>query len=156
MRAGSQDGIRASMMSLMVDDDSSNILTSIGLVNRIYLLMIHYLLVSYYYIYLKVSHNLFILIHMSVIENQEKQVLQRLKEAREKAQLSQLELSYRSGVSQNMITYIETGKRTPTLTTLLKLCNALNITPAILFADSSEDIKSAKATVIDLINRYMN
>ena len=144
------------MMSLMVDDDSSNILTSIGLVNRIYLLMIHYLLVSYYYIYLKVSHNLLILIHMSVIENQEKQVLQRLKEAREKAQLSQLELSYRSGVSQNMITYIETGKRTPTLTTLLKLCNALNINPAILFADSSEDIKSAKATVIDLINRYMN
>ena len=144
------------MMSLMVDDDSSNILTSIGLVNRIYLLMIHYLLVSYYYIYLKISHNLLILIHMSVIENQEKQVLQRLKEAREKAQLSQLELSYRSGVSQNMITYIETGKRTPTLTTLLKLCNALNITPAILFADSSEDIKSAKATVIDLINRYMN
>ena len=63
------------MMSLMVDDDSSNILTSIGLVNRIYLLMIHYLLVSYYYIYLKVSHNLLILIHMSVIENQEKQVL---------------------------------------------------------------------------------
>ena len=144
------------MMSLMIADDSSNILTSIGLVNIIYLLMIHYLLVSYYYIYLKVSHNLFILIHMSVIENQEKQVLQRLKEAREKAQLSQLELSYRSGVSQNMITYIETGKRTPTLTTLLKLCNALNITPAILFADSSEDIKSAKATVIDLINRYMN
>lgn len=144
------------MMSLMVDDDSSNILTSIGLVNRIYLLMIQYLLISYYYIYLKVSHNLLILIHMSVIENQEKQVLQRLKEAREKAQLSQLELSYRSGVSQNMITYIETGKRTPTLTTLLKLCNALNITPAILFADSSEDIKSAKATVIDLINRYMN
>ena len=144
------------MMSLMVDDDSSNILTSIGLVNIIYLLMIQYLLVSYYYIYLKVSHNLLILIHMSVIENQEKQVLQRLKEAREKAQLSQLELSYRSGVSQNMITYIETGKRTPTLTTLLKLCNALNITPAILFADSSEDIKSAKATVIDLINRYMN
>ena len=144
------------MMSLMVDDDSSNILTSIGLVNRIYLLMIQYLLISYYYIYLKVSHNLLILIHMSVIENQEKQVLQRLKEAREKAQHSQLELSYRSGVSQNMITYIETGKRTPTLTTLLKLCNALNITPAILFADSSEDIKSAKATVIDLINRYMN
>ena len=144
------------MMSLMVDDDSSNILTSIGLVNRIYLLMIHYLLVSYYYIYLKVSHYFYILIYMSMLEDQEKQVLNRLKEAREKAQLSQLELSYRSGVSQNMITYIETGKRTPTLTTLLKLCNALNINPAILFADSSEDIKSAKATVIDLINRYMN
>ena len=46
-----------------------------------------------------------------MLEDQEKQVLKRLKE---NAQLSQLELSYRSGVSQNMITYIETGKRTPT------------------------------------------
>ena len=91
-----------------------------------------------------------------MVEEQEKQVLQRLKEIREKAQLSQLELSYRSGVSQNMITYIETGKRTPTLTTLLKLCNALNITPAILFEDSADDIKTAKATIIDLVNRYMN
>ena len=71
-----------------------------------------------------------------MLEDQEKQVLQRLKEAREKAQLSQLELSYRS--------------------TLLKLCNALNITPAVLFADSSADVKTAKATVIELVNRYMN
>lgn len=93
---------------------------------------------------------------MSVIEKQENQVLQRLKEAREKAQLSQLELSYRSGVSQNMITYIETGKRTPTLTTLLKLCNALNISPSVLFSDTSEDVNTAKATIIELVNRYMN
>ena len=105
---------------------------------------------------MKISHYLLILIYMSMLEDQEKQVLQRLKEAREKAQLSQLELSYRSGVSQNMITYIETGKRTPTLTTLLKLCNALNITPAVLFTDSSDDVKTAKATVIDLVTRYMN
>ena len=55
-----------------------------------------------------------------------------------------------------MITYIETGKITPTLTTLLKLCNALNITPAVLFVDSSDDVKTAKATVIDLVTRYMN
>ena len=58
--------------------------------------------------------------------------------------------------SQNMITYIETGRRTPTLTTLLKLCNALNITPAVLFADSSDDVKTAKSTIIELVNRYMN
>ena len=115
-----------------------------------------YLLNLSHLFYLKVSHYLLILIYMNMLEDQEKQVLKRLKEARENAQLSQLELSYRSGVSQNMITYIETGKRTPTLTTLLKLCNALNITPAVLFADSSSDVKTAKATVIELVNRYMN
>lgn len=93
---------------------------------------------------------------MSMIAEQEKRVVLRLKEIREKTQLSQLELSFRSGVSQNMIAYIETGKRTPTLTTLLKLCNALNVTPAILFEDTSDEVKSAKATVLELITRYMN
>lgn len=62
-----------------------------------------------------------------MIGAREKQVALKLKEARENAKLSQLELSFLSGVSQNMITYIETGKRTPTLTTLLKLCDAVTL-----------------------------
>lgn len=93
---------------------------------------------------------------MSVIEEQESKVVRRLKEEREKAQLSQLELSLRSGVSQNMITYVETGKRTPTLTTILKLCSALGINPAVLFADSQQEVNEARAKVIELVNRYMS
>lgn len=93
---------------------------------------------------------------MSVIEEQESKVVRRLKEEREKAQLSQLELSLRSGVSQNMITYVETGKRTPTLTTILKLCLALGISPAVLFADSQQEVNEARAKVIELVNRYMS
>ena len=83
-------------------------------------------------------------------------MVRRLKEEREKAQLSQLELSLRSGVSQNMITYVETGKRTPTLTTILKLCSALGISPAVLFADSQQEVNEARAKVIELVNRYMS
>ena len=93
---------------------------------------------------------------MSVIEEQESKVVRRLKEERERAQLSQLELSLRSGVSQNMITYVETGKRTPTLTTILKLCSAMGINPAVLFADSQQEVKEARAKVIELVNRYMS
>lgn len=93
---------------------------------------------------------------MSVIEEQESKVVRRLKEEREKAQLSQLELSLRSGVSQNMITYVETGKRTPTLTTILKLCSALGISPAVLFSDSQQEVNEARAKVIELVNRYMS
>lgn len=92
---------------------------------------------------------------MSVIEEQERIVLKRLKEIREEAQLSQLELSYRSGVSQNMITYVETGKRTPTLSTLLKLCSALNVSPSVLFEDSKNDVLQAKTKIIELVSRYM-
>lgn len=93
---------------------------------------------------------------MSMIKEQERLALKRLKEIREEAHLSQLELSYRSGVSQNMITYIETGKRTPTLTTLLKLCSALSVSPAVLFEDNSKDVLQAKARIIELLNRYMH
>ena len=82
----------------------------------------------------------------------EKKVLARLKEEREKQKLSQLDLSNLSGVSQNMITYIETGKRTPTLKTFLKLCKALNINPSILFEAKNEEKEKVKSVIINLIS----
>lgn len=94
------------------------------------------------------------------IEEQENAIYKRLKQEREKQNISQLELSYSSGVSQNMITYIENGKRTPTLHTILKLCNALKINPSTLFIEaniqsSETDKEKAKQTVLDLIGKYM-
>lgn len=100
------------------------------------------------------TQNLVILTYMSILDKQEEQTLIRLRQIREKAQISQLELSQRSGVSQNMITYIETGKRTPTLRTLLKLCKALNVNPAVLFLDDEQDRAKIKQEILDLIARY--
>ena len=90
---------------------------------------------------------------MSIATEQEDKILQRLKKAREEAKLSQLELSYRSGVSQNMITYIETGKSSPTLTTLLKLTDALNINPAELFIQPEEERNDIKDEIIKLVKK---
>ncbi len=84
---------------------------------------------------------------------QEKTVILRLKHEREKQKLSQLELAFKSNVSQNMIAYIETGKRTPTLSTLIKLCNALNINPSVLFAEEDEQRESIKNNIIALVGR---
>ena len=89
--------------------------------------------------------------HMSV-EEQEKTAIERLKAERERQKLSQLELSYRSGVSQNMIAYIEGGKRIPTLSTVLKLCNALNINPSVLFSYDDNERMAIKSKLIELIN----
>lgn len=61
------------------------------------------------------------------IDQAMKIIADRLKNARIKAGITQLELSFRSGVSQGMITYIEQGARNPALKTVLKLCDALNI-----------------------------
>lgn len=84
---------------------------------------------------------------------QEKTVILRLKQEREKQKLSQLELAFKSNVSQNMIAYIETGKRTPTLSTLIKLCNALNINPSVLFAEEDVQRESIKNNIIALVGR---
>ena len=89
------------------------------------------------------------------IEEQEQFIYKRLRQEREKLNLSQMELSLESGVSQNMITYIENGKRTPTVNTLIKLCNAMNITPAILFPSNDTDRQNAKDTIIELVQRFM-
>lgn len=120
-------------------------------------LYIDYILCSIvykYYLSLIYTQNLVILTYMSILDKQEEQTLIRLRQIREKAQISQLELSQRSGVSQNMITYIETGKRTPTLRTLLKLCKALNVNPAVLFLDDEQDRAKIKQEILDLIARY--
>jgi len=93
---------------------------------------------------------------MSVfLAEQQKLVITRLRKEREKAGLSQLELALRADISQNMINYIETGKRTPSLDSLLKICNALNINPAVLFSDTQEAKEEAKKQVIEIIQRWM-
>ena len=77
------------------------------------------------------------------LEEQEKYFYTRLKQERENCRMSQLELSLESGVSQNMITYIETGKRTPTITTIFKLCNAMKISPSVLFLKAEDEKTNA-------------
>ncbi len=89
------------------------------------------------------------------IQEQQKKVIRRLREEREKAGFSQLELAMRANISQNMVNYIETGKRTPGLDTFLKICHALNINPSNIFLNKSEEQENAKKTVLDIIQRWM-
>lgn len=89
------------------------------------------------------------------IEEQEKFFCSRLRQERESRNLSQLDLSYEAGISQNMVTYIENGKRTPSLSTILKLCNALKISPSVLFCGHDDEKERAKRAVLDMIRKYM-
>lgn len=54
-------------------------------------------------------------------------IARRLRKARKQKKLTQLDLSFKSGVSQNMIACIEAGKRNPSFQTMIKLCRALDI-----------------------------
>ncbi len=52
---------------------------------------------------------------------------------RNKKNVSQLELSIRSGVSKNYISDLENGRRNPTITILQKLANGLGVSLEKLF-----------------------
>lgn len=61
----------------------------------------------------------------------------RIKEYREKQNMSQEELSEKSGVSRTIISELETGKRSVTKTdTLCKIALALNVTIREIFLNT--------------------
>ena len=78
-----------------------------------------------------------------------------MREEREKRRISQIDLSFKAGLSQNQVNYIETGKRTPNLFTLLSICKALQINPAVLFESDEIERQEARKTIIKLVSRFM-
>jgi len=89
------------------------------------------------------------------ITAQVKLIARRLREEREKVRISQMDLSFKAGLSQNQVNYIETGKRTPNLYTILSICNALQISPAVIFEPEDTKRQKARETVIRLVSRFM-
>jgi len=82
-------------------------------------------------------------------------VVQRLRDEREKKGISQMDLSFKAGLSQNQVNYIETGKRTPNLYTILSICKALEINPAVLFESSGTERQQARETIIKLVSQFL-
>ncbi|MDR0908631.1 MAG: helix-turn-helix domain-containing protein [Spirochaetaceae bacterium] len=91
----------------------------------------------------------------ALLASQEKSVANRLRLEREKQRISQIDLSFMAGLSQNQVFYIETSKRIPNLHTLLKICNALKINPASLFETCDADREKARETIIELAIKYI-
>lgn len=89
------------------------------------------------------------------LTTEEKLFIERLKEEREKAKISQLDLALAAGISQNLVNLIETGKRMPTLRTVLKLCKALKINPSVLFMESDREKDLIKKQIIELLTQHL-
>lgn len=82
-------------------------------------------------------------------------VARRLKEAREDARFSQLDLAEKAGISQGFLAMVESNKKVPTLTTIFKICKALEIRPAMLFEEKSPDRETSKKEIISLIQKNL-
>ena len=60
-------------------------------------------------------------------------VISQIKKIRAQKGYSQMTLSLQSNLSQSFLASIETGKKMPSLLTIIKIANALNISPKDLF-----------------------
>jgi len=66
-----------------------------------------------------------------------------------------MDLSFKAGLSQNQVNYIETGKRTPNLNSILSICKALQINPAVLFEPDDTKRQRARETIIRLASQFL-
>lgn len=57
-----------------------------------------------------------------------------LREARLKAGLTQEQLGFEAGVRRTFVSILELGEQQPTLTTIIKLADALGVKPSTLVA----------------------
>ena len=60
----------------------------------------------------------------------------RVRQQRIALQMTQEELSERAGISLSFLGHIERGTRKASLDTVIRLCNALKVSPSILLQDS--------------------
>jgi transcriptional regulator with XRE-family HTH domain len=61
-----------------------------------------------------------------------------LQEERKAKKISQEKLANLTGLDRTFISLIENGKRSPTLSTILKICSALEISPSSIFSKFEE------------------
>ena len=92
------------------------------------------------------------------VENSVAEIVKEMKRVREDKHLSQLDLSLASGVSQTMISQIESGKKVPTLSTFLKLCSAMNVGAEVIMHDAlldDEERRNARKIAINIIEQWI-
>lgn len=63
----------------------------------------------------------------------------RIQQQRKLAQMTQEQLAEKAGISLSFLGHIERGTRKASVDTLVKLCNALSVSPNVVLQDSLED-----------------
>ena len=83
-------------------------------------------------------------------------IIGKIKSIRVKKGISQMELSLRSNLSQSFIASLEKGKKQPSVVTLIKIANALEVNPQDFFpetyeANMKEQIKEKICNLLEIL-----
>lgn len=85
------------------------------------------------------------------LEAQLDYVIGRVKEVRQRKSMSQLELAGLADISQSFLASLESGKKQPSVMTILRLSQALGINPGDLFPRVVSNSTALKEEIISLI-----
>jgi len=90
------------------------------------------------------------------ISEQLQYIIDRIKTIRTKKGVSQMDLSLRSNLSQSFIANLEKGKKQPSVLTLIRIADALNVNPQEFFSesvdfDTKEQTKEKIRKLLDLL-----
>ena len=75
-------------------------------------------------------------------------VIKKIKDIRLQKSMSQLELSLKSNLSQSFLASVEKGKKQPSVLTLLRIANALDVSPKNFFSEAQDKSKEEKKDII--------
>lgn len=75
------------------------------------------------------------------IEDEMNFVINKIKKIRTEKGISQLELANIANFSQSFLANVESGKKKPSLLTILRLAEALNVNPREFFSDTTGKTK---------------
>jgi transcriptional regulator with XRE-family HTH domain len=79
-------------------------------------------------------------------------VIDKIREVRTRKSLSQMELSERADISQSFLAALESGKKQPSVETILKIAHALEINPGDLFPRTTSSKSQIKEEIITLLD----
>ena len=86
------------------------------------------------------------------VDSELAQVIDKIREVRTRKSLSQMELSEKANISQSFLAALESGKKQPSVETILKIAHALEINPGDLFPRTTSSKSQTKEEIITLIN----
>jgi transcriptional regulator with XRE-family HTH domain len=85
------------------------------------------------------------------VEDELARVIDKIREVRTRKGLSQLELAGKADISQSFLASLESGKKQPSVMTILKLAKALEVNPGDLFPRTISSKSQVKEEILALL-----
>lgn len=89
------------------------------------------------------------------INTEVQKIAERIQKLRQKQHMSQMDLALEAGISQGFLAMVESNRKIPTITTIFKIAQALDIHPSILLEDVDINREETKQKIIRMIEKEL-